>query len=69
MHVSAVPTADNLAALEHPWCRFLGRNIKAMRTAVLAIRIRYAWKAAPSSPVHALSSSPNHALLRYLDLR
>jgi hypothetical protein len=62
-------TADNLAALEHPWCRFLGRNVKAMRTAVLAIRIRYAWKSAPTSSIHALSSRPNHALLRYLDLR
>jgi len=62
-------TVDSLAGLEHPWCRFLGRNIKALRTAVLAIRIRYAWKAAPTSSVHALSSRPNHALLRYLDLR
>ncbi|MET3654328.1 hypothetical protein [Dyella japonica] len=62
-------TADSLVALEHPWCRYLGRNVRAMHTAVLAIRVRHAWKVAPPSSVHALSARPNHALLRYLDLR
>ncbi|GAB2792167.1 hypothetical protein [Dyella kyungheensis] len=62
-------TTDSLAALEHTWCRFLGRNVRAMHTAVLAIRTRDAWRASPAASVQALSSRPNHALLRYLDLR
>lgn len=60
-------TADSLAALEHPWCRLLGPHMKAMRTAVLAIRIRYAWQAAPASSIHALPTRPSQTLLRYLN--
>ena len=60
--------ADSLVALEHPWCRLLGQHMKAMRTAVLAIRIRYAWQAAPASSIHALPTRPSQSLLRYLDL-
>lgn len=61
-------TADSIAVLEHAWCRFLGRDIRAMHTAVLAIRTCYAWKCVPAS-MPTPTARPNHALLRYLDLR
>lgn len=63
-------TVDQLAVLEHPWWRWCGPRIRAMRTAVLTIRTGFAWLAAPPESIRALplARRSQHALLRHLEL-
>lgn len=63
-------TVDQLAVLEHPWWRWCGPRIRAMRIAVLAIRTGFAWLSAPPKTIHALplGRRAQHALLRHREL-
>jgi len=76
MHLLAKPSSEQLLAtiealrpLEHAWYRLCGRRIRAMRTALLALRSGLAWQGVPAPPVHALGSrgTSQYAILRYLD--
>jgi hypothetical protein len=63
-------TVNSLAVVEHAWCRLFGRHLRAMRTAVLALRTGFAWQKSPECVRQLPVNTSNHrALARFLDLR
>jgi hypothetical protein len=62
-------TVAIMGPLEHIGYRLLGRRIRAMRTALLALRSGLAWQGVPAPRVHDVGSpgASRYALLHYLD--